>query len=105
MMNSETVKNFVKERKALKIEDVIFNDPATIVFWRDGSKTVVKAIDEPYDPEKGLAMAIVKKVYGNEGNYYNTIKHWLNKYESKVKANSLTALLDILIPKEDNNNE
>jgi hypothetical protein len=43
------------------IEKVIFNGPATIVFWKDGTKTVVKYqdVDTP-DPEKGLAMAIAK---------------------------------------------
>lgn len=60
-----------------EIERVIFNDPATIVFWKDGTKTVVKATDEPFDEEKGLAMAIVKKVYGNKGNYFNKIKKFL----------------------------
>ena len=59
------------------IKNVIFNDPATIVFWSDGSKTVVKAHNEFFDPEKGLAMAIAKKFFGNEGNYYNHLKKWL----------------------------
>ncbi len=40
------------------IKKVIFNPPATIVFWKDGTKTVVKARGEAFDPEKGLAMAI-----------------------------------------------
>lgn len=63
---------------ATKIEKVIFNDPATIVFWLDGTKTVVKCDDkERYDPEKGLAMAISKKALGNQGNYYNEFKKWL----------------------------
>ena len=49
----------------LNIRKVIFNDPATIVFWLDGTKTIVKkADDEPWDPEKGLAMAIIKKYFG-----------------------------------------
>lgn len=60
------------------IEKVIFHDPATIVFWEDGTKTVVKCGENDiYDPEKGLAMAIAKKALGNEGNYYNQIKKWL----------------------------
>lgn len=42
------------------IKKVIFNDPATIVFWNDGSKTVVQARGEDFDPEKGLAMAICR---------------------------------------------
>lgn len=61
------------------IEDVIFNDPATIVFWADGTKTVVKADKEDFDPEKGLAMAISKKALGNKGNYFDIFKKWIGK--------------------------
>lgn len=61
-----------------EIENVIFNDPATIVFWDDGTKTVVKADDEPFDKEKGLAMAISKKFYGNKGKYFNEFKKWID---------------------------
>ena len=66
-----------------KIENVIFNDPATIVFWADGTKTVVKAENEPYDPEKGLAMAISKKALGNKYDYYNVFKKWLKRVPKK----------------------
>lgn len=46
-----------------QIKKVIFNDPATIVFWEDGSKTVVKCEKgEKFDPEKGVAIALAKKV-------------------------------------------
>lgn len=64
------------------IEKVIFNNPATIVIWKDGTKTVVKTQNgEQYDPEKGFAMAIAKKALGNEGNYYNTFAKWLKESE------------------------
>lgn len=63
------------------IKKVIFKNPATIVFWADGTKTVVKANNEPYDKEKGLAMAYVKKHMGNRGNYYNQIKKWVENEE------------------------
>lgn len=63
-----------------EIKNVIFNDPATIVFWGDGTKTVVKCQPgDRFDPEKGLAMAIVKKAYGNKGSYCNQLKKWLPK--------------------------
>ena len=65
------------------IKNVIFNDPATIIFWSDGTKTVVKAENESFDPEKGLAMAIAKKSLGNKGNYYNEFKKWLPEEEAK----------------------
>jgi hypothetical protein len=60
-----------------KIEKVIFNPPATIVFWCDGTKTIVKCQNEDlFDYEKGLAMAISKKALGNKGNYCNEFKKW-----------------------------
>ena len=73
-----------KPRLVPRIKNVIFNDPATIVFWSDNTKTVVKAQDEPFDPEKGLAMAICKRALGNEGNYYNEIKKWLPKEKNET---------------------
>ena len=54
------------------IKRVIFSDPATIVFWEDGTKTVVKAHNEDFDPEKGLAMAVCKRVYGDK--YHRVFK-------------------------------
>lgn len=64
-----------------QIKDVIFNPPATIVFWTDNTKTVVKAqAGEPFDAEKGLAMAYMKKTMGNKGNYFNTVKKWTENY-------------------------
>ena len=66
------------------IKKVIFNYPATIVLWSDGSKTVVKCQDgDIYDPEKGLAMAISKKAIGNKGNYCNEFKKWLPEDEEE----------------------
>ena len=62
-----------------KIENVIFNNPATIVFWDDGSKSVVKCHDSIFDPEKGLAMAISKKALGNKYDYYEEFEKWLPK--------------------------
>lgn len=61
----------------LKIERVIFSGPATIVVWSDNTKTIVKTQnDEPFDAEKGLALAIVKKLYGNSGSYYDLFKKY-----------------------------
>lgn len=66
------------KNKPLTIENVIFNKPATIVFWSDGTKAVVKAQGKArFDKEKGLAMAISKKFLGNKGNYYNEFKKYL----------------------------
>ena len=86
-------KNYIPE-----IKNVIFNDPATIVFWEDGTKTIVKCQDgDEFDPEKGLAMAIAKKAYGNKGGYCNKLKKWLPK-EEQVDTNNI--LDSIFVPKE-----
>ena len=81
-----------RNRKIPEIKNVIFNDPATIVFWDDGTKTVVKKQKEDkkkkFDKEKGLAMAIAKKALGNTGRYFDEIKMWTEPYLGKNKDNS-----------------
>ena len=76
-----------KSVSAPSIKKVIFNYPATIVFWSDESKTVVKCQDgDIYDPEKGLAMAISKKALGNKSNYCNEFKKWLPEEEEEEEG-------------------
>lgn len=65
-----------------EIQDVIFNPPATIVKWADGTKTVVKCQrkeGDVYSKEVGLAMAIVKKTFGNKGNYNDIFAKWIKE--------------------------
>ena len=76
--NSVIRRDTVIYRDAFAIKKVIFNGKATIVYWEDGTKTVVKLQGlEWYDPEKGLAMAIAKKALGNKGSYYEIFKKWV----------------------------
>ena len=47
------------------IDKVIFNPPATIVLWLDGTKTVVKCKDgEEFSEWAGIALCLAKKLYG-----------------------------------------
>ena len=81
--NGSYIKVPSQKQKAMNsITNVIFNNPATIVFWSDGTKTVVKCDErDEFDPEKGLAMAICKKHFG--GGFYNDIfKKWIPKEET-----------------------
>lgn len=72
---------------AASIKNVIFNPPATVVYWSDGTKTVVKcSVNDKFDPEKGLAMAIAKRCVNNSGSYYKEIQKWVGE-ESLYKAN------------------
>ena len=80
------------------IKKVIFNDPCTIVLWRDGTKTIVRCgEDDIFDPEKGLAMAISKKALGNKRNYYEVFKEWLPKEKERDILDELSeALSDMM---------
>lgn len=60
------------------IKDVRFNNPATIIFWKDGTKTVVKCQEgDTFNPELGFLAAVLKKLCGNKGNYNNVVKKWV----------------------------
>lgn len=55
-----------------EIEKVVFNDPATVIFWKDGEKTVSKAKNgDKFNKETGLAMALVRRLCGNRN--YNKV--------------------------------
>lgn len=69
------------------IKDVIFNNPATIVLWGDGTKTVVKCQDgDEYSEEVGLALCIAKKALGNKPNFNNIFRKWIPEYETDISV-------------------
>ena len=76
-----------------KIERVHFSGPVTCVIWSDKTKTIVRCGEnDTVDYEKGLAMAIAKRVLGtNEtySNYYEVFKKYLPKPEVDEKAEFL----------------
>lgn len=81
-VNIEEVMNWIKIKK------VIYNPPATIVFWDDNTKTVAKCNDSDcYSPEAGFAICVAKKY---RKNYYKdlnnsiviTQEQWDEYYES-----------------------
>ncbi|MCM1363425.1 MAG: hypothetical protein NC215_00375 [Ruminococcus sp.] len=72
-----------------RIKKVIFNYPATIVIWEDNTKTVVKVHDESFDPEKGLAMAIAKKAFGNEFEFHKVFKEHIKLSDEELTPKSI----------------
>ena len=71
-----------EKENSMKIKHVHFSGPCTVVIWEDGTKTMVRANNEVFDHEKGLAMAIAKKALGtneNRSNYYDEFKKWIPK--------------------------
>lgn len=52
-------------RPIFAIDKVLFNPPATIVFWLDGTKTVVRCKEgEEFSEWAGIALCLAKKLYG-----------------------------------------
>lgn len=68
------------------IKKVIFNGPATIVIWKDGTKTVVKCMDgDDYDREKGFMMAIIEYLLGGtKGDVKRFFKKHIPEEESML---------------------
>ena len=61
-----------------KIDKVYFGKGTTVIKWKDGTSTKVKCQDgEEFDKEKGVAMCIIKHMFGDIG-YYNEIFKSLN---------------------------
>ena len=80
---------------SVSIRKVIFNDPATVVLWSDGTKTVVKCgPEDKFDTEKGLAMAIVKRMAGNDNSFHKVFKQYTKK--KKREPGSIGSISDIM---------
>lgn len=86
--DNATIRSYVIPKPANylpEIKNVKFNGPATIVFWADGTKTVVKCQDgDDYSEEVGLAMCIVKKAFGNTSKYNDIFKKWCPSYDAET---------------------
>lgn len=76
-----------------EIKDVKFSGPCTIVFWSDGDKTIVRCgKDEQFDKEKGLAMAICKKMLGtnkSKSNFNDIFKKWIPVEEEVIEEKDI----------------
>lgn len=86
------------ENEMCSINRVIFSGPATIVFWSDGTKTIVKCMDgDHYSYEMGIYAATLKKIFGESYSVFKKDVHdivteeieareaFLNKLKEKVK--------------------
>lgn len=71
-----------------EIKDILVNGPATIIFWADGTKTVVKCgPDDSYDIEKAVAMCFMKKALGSRSMHkiFDLAEDKAAEYDNKFK--------------------
>lgn len=66
-----------------KIKNVVISEPYTTIMWKDGSKTQVKCMDgDQFNPEHGLAMAVLKKLMEKPDKpnaYSKWVKQWVKQ--------------------------
>lgn len=61
-----------REESRFSVEKVIFNPPATVVYWADKTRTVVKCgKNDEYNREAGIALCYMKKALGNKSGTFN----------------------------------
>ena len=69
---------------------IIFNDPATIVFWDDGTKTVVKrSAKTPFDEHAAYTAALAKKLYKSNSAVHrlvDSVKEYQKPKEKPKKS-------------------
>ena len=71
---------------AFDVQKVIFNPPATIVFWGDGTKTIVLTMSgESFDMYHGFTAALAKKVYGNSTRVRKTAHSFEDSYHKNLE--------------------
>lgn len=74
-------------------EKILVNGPATIVFWKDGTKTVVKLSEgDHYDEYTAYCIALTKKICGSNSKIKSIIKR-------TIKFGDAYTVLDSLIGK------
>ena len=82
------------------IKEIIFRNPATIIIWSDGKKTVAVANgNDVYNPEAGVVLCILKRTLGPtatrdmlkawvpEGDYTKPVVRTLKDVRKDAKEN------------------
>lgn len=90
------IKNYseVIEGQYLHIKRVLYQNPATIVFWSDGTKTVSKCSEkDTYSMETGLALCVLKKIIGTR-EVKALLQEWCS-YESSAYGLKSVTVADV----------
>lgn len=78
---------FKAMKYAYKPLKIIYNDPATIVFWRDGTKTVVKRMEkEKFNPYTAFCAALAKKLFGSNSAVNRIVNSGYNQLVGDILA-------------------
>ena len=90
--NNICTKNFNATNILDDIERVIFNEPATVIIFKDGSKVQVKACSkDPFSKENGIRNALLKRAFANDidENGYMTSRGLGERIEKILREKSV----------------
>ena len=62
MFEEKLSAQFYPQHSIPQADRVIFNPPATIVYWADSTKTIVRCSRDEFSEEVGFAMACGRKL-------------------------------------------
>lgn len=88
---------FVVNGEPVYIREIIYNNPVTIVFWSDGTKTVAKCFEgDIYSPESGLAICTLKKLTSGK-QVRELMDDWLPDLTDYPKSTTHVTLHDVRV--------
>lgn len=78
----------VKEsRKKYTPKKIYYNNPVTVVFWEDGTKTTVRLHEgEEYNEYSAFCAALAKKIFGNNSHLTKVVKSGIKPKKKSKKA-------------------
>lgn len=84
-----------KSVETIYITKVIYNNPVTIVFWSDGTKTTSKALKgDKYSEENGLIYCIIKKL-DKSLSLRTLFDEWIPRQQSMLDGPRYVSLKDV----------
>lgn len=88
LLNSGYTTSINNSNKMPQIKDVKFNGPATIVFFDDNTKVVIKCNDtDIFDPEKAVMICVLRKALGMSGSQFKKwVGKWTKAYEEPTET-------------------
>jgi|WetSurSiteA1Bulk_404760.scaffolds.fasta_scaffold00361_26 hypothetical protein len=84
---------FVKKEDFIPVK-IIYNCPATICYFKDGTKTIVKcAEDEEFIKEEGVMACIMKKIFASRNKFKKLVDAGYESTDSIFERNAHNATL------------
>jgi hypothetical protein len=84
-----------KKVETIYITKVIYNNPVTIVFWSDGTKTTSKALKgDKYSEENGLIYCIIKRL-DKSLSLRTLFDEWIPKQQTILDGPKYITLKDV----------